>query len=285
MSSALISVLFAKYGSRSTATSRAARYAVSVAPMPRTTSGGLPLASIAVSLVRSYSTVFTVRPSACDAALASFGPNSPDCDITVTTPLAAEPVPVAAGVFVEDAGEQPTASAPPAALPATAPPSARNRRRDSPGFVVVMANLSIGCLWIEEPADRAGGGAGLVCQCFAVVFGAVAQLVPGGGDVPVVAGVGRHAEVDAVPLPRLQGSEDQPAGVVVGQPLAEVAAFGRGPTGQTEAQAGDRGAGAIGMGPSERFQHDLAQPVGTAGARVEPWIDRPVLRPVVLPRG
>jgi hypothetical protein len=41
-------------------------------------------------------------------------------------------------VLVEDAGEQPTARAPPTAVPERA----RNRRRESPGFVVVMSNLS-----------------------------------------------------------------------------------------------------------------------------------------------
>jgi hypothetical protein len=55
-------------------------------------------------------------------------------------PLAAEPAldPAAGPVFVEDAGEQPTARAPPTAVPERA----RNRRRENPEFVVVMSNLS-----------------------------------------------------------------------------------------------------------------------------------------------
>jgi hypothetical protein len=58
--------------------------------------------------------------------------------MTVTVPFAAEPEPVAAGEFVEDAGEQPTATA----VPAAAPVRARNLRRDSPWFVVVMSFLA-----------------------------------------------------------------------------------------------------------------------------------------------
>jgi hypothetical protein len=60
--------------------------------------------------------------------------------MTVTVTLLVEPEP-AAGAFVEDAGEQPTASAPPIAVP----DKARKRRRESPGFVV-MSNLSFGKL-------------------------------------------------------------------------------------------------------------------------------------------
>jgi hypothetical protein len=60
--------------------------------------------------------------------------------MTVTVPLTVEPEePAAAGAFVEDAGEQPTARAPPTAVPE----SARKRRRENPEFVVVMSNLSI----------------------------------------------------------------------------------------------------------------------------------------------